>query len=748
MAYIYPYKKTKIFTLNIDKLTKFCYFKGHFKFTFNLHDTSFSLKPLSQYLEVFVNHEKLYGILWLLVLSFSCQNLQEQPLQCGEGTELIDNVCVSILEEAEPVCPSGMELIDDACVTQPKKVTTSTKSSDIIEKPITKKDDELDGGDDIEHCEERNLCGGCGELTHKIGEICGTCGKWICDFSEGELKCNEDSLSEKVGKTCEQTGMYICDSGKVTCKQSPQKNECGSYEELTHPVGEKCGGKCGTGAYQCNSNNTRTECVDPLAGQPMLGGSCSTCGIYVCNSENTGIICNSNSQNMCGGCASLAHTPGEFCGACGKYTCSSTEVSVCNDPGYNECGGCDVLTNKPNDFCGTCGKYTCNFYKKLVCSEDKDVSMIGTSCTIGGCNGSYQCNNILSEVECITTHSNFGQGCGGVKGTAKYACIDDPNVIQCYDPFANLPDSGQEKCYAYQTPYSEATCSLLAGKTTCSSTPGCGQDAEYFRNTMSLTVINDVVKDNITGLYWEKENSFGKNTHSQAKQYCDNLTKGGYSDWRLPNIIEIFSVIDFGSPVLGTLGSLNENIFPKYSGYSEYNWSSTWDSYSQSGSTWTKYKVFMVYVSPNASIVSVSDSNGTNLVRCVRNAPLWGLISYETLGVSPEQIVVDHGTELYWQKNLNGLSYTWVDALSYCESLNYAGYNDWRLPNIRELGLLMMQQNSIPITATSSYWSSTTSTMYNTQVGEYALTIVYSGNNKWVRVSTKNQSGKVVCVRN
>ncbi|NPA66248.1 MAG: DUF1566 domain-containing protein, partial [Epsilonproteobacteria bacterium] len=30
-----------------------------------------------------------------------------------------------------------------------------------------------------------------------------------------------------------------------------------------------------------------------------------------------------------------------------------------------------------------------------------------------------------------------------------------------------------------------------------------------------------------------------------AKTYCANLTLGGYSDWRLPNIVEVESIVDF-----------------------------------------------------------------------------------------------------------------------------------------------------------------------------------------------------------
>lgn len=59
----------------------------------------------------------------------------------------------------------------------------------------------------------------------------------------------------------------------------------------------------------------------------------------------------------------------------------------------------------------------------------------------------------------------------------------------------------------------------------------------------------------------------------------------------------------------------------------------------------------------------------------------------------------------------------WWAAINYCESLEYAGYSDWRLPNIRELhsffdygraGLPIEYGFSGLTSMTNTYWSSTT----------------------------------------
>ena len=65
---------------------------------------------------------------------------------------------------------------------------------------------------------------------------------------------------------------------------------------------------------------------------------------------------------------------------------------------------------------------------------------------------------------------------------------------------------------------------------------------------------NGTVTDNLTGLVWLKDaNPCGKKNWSQALTFCNNLSNGraglrdasSPGDWRLPNIREIYSLVDF-----------------------------------------------------------------------------------------------------------------------------------------------------------------------------------------------------------
>lgn len=56
--------------------------------------------------------------------------------------------------------------------------------------------------------------------------------------------------------------------------------------------------------------------------------------------------------------------------------------------------------------------------------------------------------------------------------------------------------------------------------------------------------------DNLTGLIWQDPLTTETKTFAQAIAYCESLTTGfgqSINDWRLPNVKELQSLIDFGS---------------------------------------------------------------------------------------------------------------------------------------------------------------------------------------------------------
>ncbi len=82
-----------------------------------------------------------------------------------------------------------------------------------------------------------------------------------------------------------------------------------------------------------------------------------------------------------------------------------------------------------------------------------------------------------------------------------------------------------------------------------------GQDGNYNSLAFSFTVNEDgTTTDHNTGLMWETIPMGGKMSWEEAIAYCNELELGGYSDWRIPTVEELFSISDFsqGWPYLDT----------------------------------------------------------------------------------------------------------------------------------------------------------------------------------------------------
>jgi hypothetical protein len=72
-------------------------------------------------------------------------------------------------------------------------------------------------------------------------------------------------------------------------------------------------------------------------------------------------------------------------------------------------------------------------------------------------------------------------------------------------------------------------------------------------------------------------------------------------------------------------------------------------------------------------------------VRYVRGNLEYGENVFEDNG---DGTIIDHATGLMWLKNDSGKGMTWEDALAWVQQKNnenYLGYNDWWLPNAKEL---------------------------------------------------------------
>ena len=84
--------------------------------------------------------------------------------------------------------------------------------------------------------------------------------------------------------------------------------------------------------------------------------------------------------------------------------------------------------------------------------------------------------------------------------------------------------------------------------------------------------------------------------------------------------------------------------------------------------------------------------------------------SFKTLVQKGDLIVKDTTSGLVWAADYIGTLH-WLEAISYCNNLDYAGYTDWRLPNRNELLSLVnydktMQASDFPELPFKKFWSS------------------------------------------
>jgi len=65
---------------------------------------------------------------------------------------------------------------------------------------------------------------------------------------------------------------------------------------------------------------------------------------------------------------------------------------------------------------------------------------------------------------------------------------------------------------------------------------------------------NGTVSDDLTGLLWQQEDDGKERKWQQSLAYCENLTLAGRTDWRLPNIKELHTLIDYSrhNPAIDT----------------------------------------------------------------------------------------------------------------------------------------------------------------------------------------------------
>ena len=267
----------------------------------------------------------------------------------------------------------------------------------------------------------------------------------------------------------------------------------------------------------------------------------------------------------------------------------------------------------------------------------------------------------------------------------------------------NLPDiSGYPVVGTGQTKYYNNLGEIAAPAI---GQPYYGQAAFHSGNVPDYTDNGDgTITDNATGLMWVKARG-SKITWSDAIASASTDRTAGYSDWRMPTIKELYSLILYS----GVNGQDNTSI----SGYIPFIDISYFGFAYGSGYTtnvgdriidcqdWSANKYVSTVMGTQKAIFGVNFADGrikgynqfvgtsgtenALYVRYVRGNISYGVNDFKD---NADGTITDQATGLMWSQDDSKTGLDWRDALAWVQTQNaaiYLGYKDWRLPDAKEL---------------------------------------------------------------
>jgi len=260
--------------------------------------------------------------------------------------------------------------------------------------------------------------------------------------------------------------------------------------------------------------------------------------------------------------------------------------------------------------------------------------------------------------------------------------IDVPYVIV---------DTGQTKCYSNDREIAPPS----------PGQPFYGQDAQNKGKQPAYKDNGDgTISDLNTGLMWVKARG-EETTWDNAKAGASTCRIGGHSDWRMPTIKELYSLINFNGGCHGTAADSMPYIDTRYFDF-KYGDEAKGERVIDC-QDWSATEYVGTTMNNNVTVFGVNFADGRikgypkNMnrregatanklyVRYVRGNPKYGKNDFRDDG---DGTITDHATGLMWSKADSGQGMNWEEALAWVQAKNkenYLGHNDWRLPDAKEL---------------------------------------------------------------
>jgi hypothetical protein len=300
-----------------------------------------------------------------------------------------------------------------------------------------------------------------------------------------------------------------------------------------------------------------------------------------------------------------------------------------------------------------------------------------------------------------------------------------------------------------------------------------GQDAQYHGNQPSYTDNGDgTVTDNVTGLMWQQSpdtdgdgdiDADDKLTYAEAVAGAITIALGGNSDWRLPTIKELYSLIDFSGvdpsgyeddDTAGLIPFIDTDYFDFAYGDTgtgeriidaQYASANKYVSTTMNGDE-TLFGVNFADGRIKGYGLSLFGLDKTFFVIYVRGNTGYGRNGFIDNGAGA---ITDEATGLMWSRDDSGSNLDWEEALAWVKEKNaenYLGCSDWRLPNAKELQSIVDYTRSPDITSSAAidpvfnttaitneagqvdypcYWSGTTHANWTEAPGSHAAYVAF-----------------------
>ena len=210
------------------------------------------------------------------------------------------------------------------------------------------------------------------------------------------------------------------------------------------------------------------------------------------------------------------------------------------------------------------------------------------------------------------------------------------------------------------------------------------------------------ITDNLTGLMWDQDgHRFGQRKWADALSDISSLSLAGQTDWRLPNIVEIRSLINWkendSAVWLGNQGFLNVQSSPDTINY--YYWTSTRsgvgyaflfrtiDGVTYTGGDDTLQASVWAVRTEGGGTISLPKTGQTTSYNAGDDGDLEAGIAWPSPRFVDNSFgtLTDLLTGLMWQQSPSNIDReSWSGAMRYASESELAGYDDWRAPNVNE----------------------------------------------------------------